>query len=119
MKDEKPLKTKRLGLFHQLADYVVALGFLILISRSAYPYILGALGFVALFNSSTTPGPLSAYRFMPRKLHNALDLALVLGALIAGSIGSQSVSNRSSLFALAILQGFIIYLARVTKHARL
>jgi hypothetical protein len=102
-----------------VSDYAVALGFLILITRAVYPLLLAILGLVALLNAASTQGPLAAYRFVPRKIHNAIDAVLVLGAVVAGSMGSQSTANRFSLFALALIQGFIIYLARVTKHARL
>jgi hypothetical protein len=115
----KASRGQRLGLFHQVSDYAVALGFLILITRAVYPLLLAILGLVALLNAASTQGPLAAYRFVPRKIHNAIDAALVLGAVVAGSMGSQSTANRFSLFALALIQGFIIYLARVTKHARL
>jgi hypothetical protein len=115
----KSSRAQRLGLFHQVGDYAVALGFLILITRATYPLVLAILGLIALLNAASTQGPLAAYRLMPRKIHDAIDMALVLGAVLAGSIGSQPVANRFSLFALAVIQGFIIYLSRVTKHARL
>lgn len=101
-----------------MSDYAVALGFLVLITRAVYPVLLAILGLIALLNAACTQGPLAAYRFVPRKIHNAIDAALVLGAVVAGCIGSQSTANRFSLFALALIQGFIIYLARVTKNAR-
>ena len=101
-----------------MSDYAVALGFLVLITRATYPLLLAVLGLVALLNAASTQGPLAAYRLVPRKIHNAVDMALVIGAVVAGSIGSQSTANRFSLFALALIQGFIIYLARVTKNAR-
>ena len=118
MTQPKASPGQRLGLFHQVSDYAVALGFLILITRAVYPLLLAILGLVALLNAASTQGPLAAYRFVPRKIHNAIDAALVLGAVVAGCIGSQSTANRFSLFALALIQGFIIYLARVTKNAR-
>ncbi len=119
MNQHKSSRGQRLGIFHQLSDYAVALGFLVLITRATYPLLLAVLGLVALLNAASTQGPLAAYRLVPRKIHNAIDMALVLGAVVAGSIGSQSTANRFSLFALALIQGFIIYLSRVTKHARL
>ena len=118
MTQPKASRGQRLGLFHQVSDYAVALGFLVLITRAVYPVLLAILGLIALLNAASTQGPLAAYRFVPRKIHNAIDAALVLGAVVAGCIGSQSTANRFSLFALALIQGFIIYLARVTKNAR-
>jgi hypothetical protein len=118
VKQPKASRGQRLGLFHQVSDYTVALGFLVLITRAVYPVLLAILGLIALLNAASTQGPLAAYRFVPRKIHNAIDAALVLGAVVAGCIGSQSTTNRFSLFALALIQGFIIYLARVTKNAR-
>ncbi|NDG66903.1 MAG: hypothetical protein EBY23_08355 [Actinobacteria bacterium] len=119
MKQHKSSRGQRLGLFHQVSDYAVALGFLVLITRATYPLLLALLGLVALLNAATTQGPVAAYRLVPHKIHSGIDMALVLGAVVAGCIGSQSTANRFSLFALALIQGFIIYLTRVTKHARL
>lgn len=73
---------ERLGLFHQLGDYLVAALLLTSLARAqvvAWPLVLGL---AALANAAMTRGPLAAFRSISLRAHRIIEMAIVCAAIV-------------------------------------
>ena len=111
-------KPERLGIFHQLGDYGIALMYAGSASQSPQPLLHALLAFVVLVNTATTRGPLCAYSRTPRRVHDSIDLLAVIGAFIAAFIVRSDVAGVVVLGTIAVVHLFIIYTTRVLKRAK-
>ena len=118
MAKTKETKPERLGIFHQLGDYGIALIYAGSASQSPQPLLHVLLALVVLVNTATTRGPLCAYSRTPRRIHDIVDLVAVIGAFIAAAIVRNEVAGVVVLVAIAIVHLFIIYTTRVLKRAK-
>ena len=66
---------------HQLVEYIVGLVLVAQGLQSPAPVVPAVAGALVIFNAAATPGPLSAFRVVPRRLHGVLDIVVI--ALIA------------------------------------
>jgi hypothetical protein len=109
---------QRLGLFHHISDYAIAIVFLMISARAnnvVWPVVIGA---VALLNAASTQGPLAAYRTIPRRVHGVIDFGIVAAAIVGAIAVRNNSGDALGLVALGILQLVNIYLSGVLKRAR-
>lgn len=111
-------KVARLGFFHHLVDYLVAAAFIFVGVRTQDPAWPLLIGIVSLVNAATTRGPLAAYRAVPHSLHMVLDVGVVVAALVGAVAVRSNAGDAVGLVALAVVQGFNLYLTRVLKKAK-
>ena len=111
-------KPERLGIFHQLGDYGIALMYAGSASQSPQPLLHALLAFVVLVNTATTRGPLCAYSRTPRRVHDVVDLLAIFAAFIAAFVVRDDVAGVVILAAIAVVHLFIIYTTRVLKRAK-
>ena len=76
------------------------------------------IGIVALVNAATTRGPLAAYRAVPHSLHMVIDVGVIVAALVGAVAVRSNAGDAVGLVALAVVQGFNLYLTRVLKKAK-
>jgi hypothetical protein len=109
---------QRLGLFHHVTDYAIAIVFLMISARAdnvVWPVVIGA---VALINAAATRGPLAAYRTIPRSVHGVIDFGIAAAAIVGAVVVRNDSGDALGLAALGILQLVNIYLSGVLKRAR-
>ena len=114
----KATKPERLGIFHQIGDYVVALMYAGSASQSPEPLLHVVLALAVLVNTATTRGPLCAYSRIPRRVHDAIDLVAVVGALASAFILRNDLGGVVVLIAIGVVHLFIIYTTLVHKRAK-
>jgi hypothetical protein len=76
------------------------------------------IGIVALVNAATTRGPLAAYRAIPHSVHMVIDVGVMVTAIVGAVAVRNNASDALGLVALAVLQGFNLYLTRVLKRSK-
>jgi len=111
-------KPERLGLFHQMGDYLVAALLLLSLSRSevvAWPLLLGI---VALGNAAMTRGPLAAFRRIPLGAHRAIEVGFVIACGVGVVVVHEHGVDAAALVAAAVLQGSIVWLSHVAGRAK-
>ncbi len=117
-KSEENITVARLGFFHHLTDYVVAAAFIFIGVRAQDPVWPLLIGIVALVNAATTRGPLAAYRFVPHGLHTMIDVGIVIVTIVGAVVVHNNASDALGLAALAVVQGFNVYLTGVHKRSK-
>ena len=117
-KDNGKDKVARLGFFHHVTDYVVAAAFIFIGVRAQDPVWPLLIGIVALVNAATTRGPLAAYRAIPHSVHMVIDVGVLVTAIVGAVAVRNNASDALGLVALAVLQGFNLYLTRVLKRSK-
>jgi len=111
-------KPARLGLFHQLFDYAIALVLATAATQGAKPVVPGVLALCVLVNAAATRGPLSAYRLIAVSVHNTIDAMLVLAILVSAAVLRDDTSRSVTLVGAGLAYSFIIYTTRVFKRAK-
>lgn len=111
-------KPERLGLFHQMGDYLVAALLLLSLSRSAAVVWPLALGVVALGNAAMTRGPLAAFRRIPLAVHRSIDVGFVVTCCVGAVVVREHGGDAAALVAAAVLQAAVVWLSHVADRAK-
>jgi len=69
-------------------------------------------------NAATTRGPLAAYRAIPHNLHMVIDVGIVVVTVVGAVAVRNNAGDALGLVALAVVQGFNLYLTRVLKRSK-
>ncbi|MUH44842.1 MAG: hypothetical protein F2682_04010, partial [Actinobacteria bacterium] len=71
---------------HQLVEYGIAGGLIMMSAQSATPLAPASMGLAILFNVAVADGPISAFKWFSRRVHKYIDWAIIVSALAASAI---------------------------------
>lgn len=111
---------KRPFWMHQVVEYVLGLVLISQALQNPDPTVPAVLGGAIVVNAASTPGALSAFRVVPRRVHRLVDVVLI-GALVVFAVQpwiGVDEGVRVVMIALAAVLGFIWWQSDFTDKQR-
>lgn len=93
---------------HQLVEYGIAGGLIMMSAQSATPLAPASMGIVILFNVAMTDGPLSAFKWFSRRMHKFLDWLIIISALLASVVLDLDTQGRLVLLAVGLVMAVVV-----------
>ena len=93
---------------HQLVEYGIAGGLIMMSAQSATPLAPASMGLAILFNVAVADGPMSAFKWFSRRVHKYIDWAIIVCALAASAILDLDVQARLVLLAVGLVMAIIV-----------
>ena len=92
---------------HQFVEYGIAAGLIMLAAQTSTPAAPAVVGAAMLLNAACTPGPLGAFRWFSRRMHRALDWAIIVVALVAAFVLDIDQRARLALVSVALVHAIV------------
>lgn len=94
---------------HQLAEYVIGLVLVAAGMQAPSPTVPVVLGAAVVLNNAIADGPVSAFDIVPRRVHQVLDVVLVVAIALAAVLPmfDIDVGTRTLLVLVAVVLGFV------------
>jgi hypothetical protein len=106
---------------HQLVEYIIGLILVAQGLQGPEPLVPAVVGGVVVLNAAVAIGPLGAFRLVPRRLHQVVDL-VAIGVVVAAAIQpwiDVDVGTRAIMIGVAFVYGFVwIYSDFAERPAR-
>ncbi len=103
-------RVKRPFWLHQLVEYLLGVLLLAQGMQTSKPLVPTLLGGAVVLNATTARGPLAAFPRVPRPVHRAVDVALVVviiaAALLRGDLVASNV--RWVLLGVAAVDAYVV-----------
>lgn len=92
---------------HQLVEYGIAAGLIMMSAQSATPTVPVILCLTLLGNAAVTHGPLSAFKWFTRRAHRLIDWAIIVAAIVGALVVDLDPRGRLALIALATVMAVV------------
>lgn len=92
---------------HQLVEYLIAAGLIMMAAQSGTPTVPVLLCLVLLGNAAFTHGPLSAFKWLNRSVHRVIDWSVIIAAVVCAIVVDLDSRGRLALVALAMVMGIV------------
>jgi membrane-associated PAP2 superfamily phosphatase len=92
---------------HQLVEYGIAAGLIMMAAQSSTPTVPVVLCLVLLSNAAITHGPLSAFKWINRGVHRIVDWLVVVASVVCAIFVDLDSRGRLALVALAMVMAIV------------
>ena len=94
--------------FHQLVEYGIAAGLIMMSAQSQAPAVPVALGVALLINAAIADGGVSAFKWVSRRVHRYIDWMIIVMCFVAAAVVDLDSVGRLVLIALGLVEGAIV-----------
>jgi len=103
---------------HQLVEYGIAAGLIMMSAQSTTPVVPVLVCLALLGNAAITHGPLSAFKWIDRRIHRILDWVIIATALVGAIVFDLDSRGRLALIALATVMAVVTLGTNFAKRQR-
>lgn len=103
---------------HQLVEYGIAGGLIMMSAQSTTPVAPILVSVAVLLNAAITDGPVSAFSWLPRKFHRAVDWVIIVVALVSMVILDLDSRARLAMLAIAVVMAVVSLGTNYAKRFR-
>ena len=103
---------------HQLVEYGIAGGLIMMSAQSTTPVAPILVSVAVLLNAAVSDGPVSAFSWIPRKLHRALDWVIIAVAVVCMVVLDLDSRARLALLAIAVVMAVVALGTNYAKRVR-
>lgn len=93
---------------HQLVEYCIAGGLIMMSAQSQSPAVPIALGIALLVNAAIADGGVSAFKWVSRRVHRYIDWLIIVLCFVAAAVADLDSIGRLALIALGLVEGIIV-----------
>ena len=93
---------------HQLVEYGIAGGLIMMSAQSQSPAVPVALGIALLINAAIADGGVSAFKWVSRRVHRYIDWLIIVLCFVAAAVADLDSTGRLALIALGLVEGIIV-----------
>ena len=93
---------------HQLVEYGIAGGLIMMSAQSATPLAPASMGIAILINAAVVDGPMSAFKWCSRRVHKILDWLIIVAALLASIVLDLDAQGRLVLLAVGLVMAVVV-----------
>jgi len=93
---------------HQLVEYGIAGGLIMMSAHSQSPAVPIALGIALLVNAAVADGGVSAFKWVSRRVHRYIDWLIIIMCFVSAAIANLDSIGRLALIALGLVEAIIV-----------
>ena len=93
---------------HQLVEYGIAGGLIMMSAQSQSPAVPIALGIALLVNAAIADGGVSAFKWVSRRVHRYIDWLIIVLCFVAAAVADLDSIGRLALIALGLVEAIIV-----------